>query len=261
MRWRASSATPRRPSGLCRAAALPEWQAVLHRRLQGARGAGVVDFSAGGGRAERGGGAGGPTGEPTAPCAEADGASAADCGCRRAHRGCAARWRRSGGARGARPPRLMPIGTSRLSVKCVSHSLCMLAVWARDIHLEISCQKISRGSGPHTCGAGGASRERRAQERGVKAMSNLGSARRTPRGHTRTLLNILTCMCNTRYRDTATPPGQRGYQMSRLTAESMASVLWPAIGSLDGRAEARLLRHRSGCLGLGLARGSGTGGG
>ena len=37
-------------------------------------------------------------------------------------------------------------------------------------------------------------------------MSNLGSARRTPRGHTRTLLNILTCMCNTRYRDTATPP-------------------------------------------------------
>lgn len=92
-------------------------------------------------------------------------------------------------------------------------------------------------------------------------MSNLGSARRTPRGHTRTLLNILTCMCNTRYRDTATPPGQRGYQMSRLTAESMASVLWPAIGSLDGRAEARLLRHRSGCLGLGLARGRGTGGG
>jgi len=186
VRWRASSATPRRPSGLCRAAALPEWQAVLHRRLQGARGAGVVDFSAGGGRAERGGGAGGPTGEPTAPCAEADGASAADCGCRRAHRGCAARWRRSGGARGARPPRLMPIGTSRLSVKCVSHSLCMLAVWARDIHLEISCQKISRGSGPHLlrwC-AGGIARAPRARERCKSDVKFGKRSSHPPRPHT-----------------------------------------------------------------------------
>lgn len=65
-------------------------------------------------------------------------------------------------------------------------------------------------------------------------MSNLGSARRTPRGHTRTLLNILTCMCNTRYRDTATPPGQRGYQMSRLTAESMASFSGPLSAASTG---------------------------
>ena len=143
---------------------------------------------------------------------------------------------------------------------CLSLSLYAGCVGARYTSRDIVPKDLSRGSGPHL--GLGASRERRAQERGVKAMSNLGSARRTPRGHTRTLLNILTCMCNTRYRDTATPPGQRGYQMSRLTAESMAChVLWPAVGSPDGRAEARLLRHRSGCLGLGLARGRGTGGG